>query len=193
MNALWLCGAPCVGKSVVGWEVFAALSRAGLPTAYVDLAQLGFCHPGLDGPDQHWLRAHNLAVAWSTYRSVGVRYLVCTGEAEGPKDVQTYVDALPELPFTVCRLDAGAEQLTERVLARGQGLGPPIPGDVLRGRDPAELRGFAAEAGRRAEALARLGIGDLVVDTDGRSISEVADQVRRDWLSTAKFGIQPTV
>ncbi|MCK2241521.1 MULTISPECIES: hypothetical protein [unclassified Crossiella] len=172
MTALLLCGPRAVGKSVVGWQVYAHLARTGVAVAYLDLAQLGFCQP-----DSTWLTARNLASAWTTFRANGIRSLVLSGDISGPAVLDSYAEALPGIRLTVCELRAGRERLTERILARGQGHGPPIPGDDLRGRDPDELRRLAAESPIRRP------IGDLRVDTDNRSVAEVADRVRLAWLS----------
>ncbi|MBB4680470.1 hypothetical protein [Crossiella cryophila] len=172
MTALLLCGPRAVGKSVVGWQVYAHLARTGAAVAYLDLAQLGFCHT-----DSTWLIARNLASAWTTFRANGTQMLVLSGEVSGPAVLDSYAEALPGIRLTVCELRAGREALTERILARGQGHGPPIPGDDLRGRDPDELRRIAAEAPIRRP------ICDLRVDTDHRSVAEVADRVRLAWLN----------
>lgn len=86
--------------------------------------------------------------------------------------------------LTVCRLRAGEAELTERVLLRGRGGGPPIPGDELRGLPVGELHAYAAEAVREAEEQERAGVTDRCVDTDGRTVDGVAGLVRTaagDW------------
>ncbi|WP_158882187.1 hypothetical protein [Amycolatopsis anabasis] len=176
---LWLCGPPCVGKSVVAWEIFTEVVRSGIAAAYVDLAQLGFRGPAADDdPGNHRLKARNLGALWPTFRAAGARRLVVSGQVADRDAVRAYTGALPGTALTLCRLRAGRDQLTERVLLRGQGGGPPIPGDALNGRSADYLREFAEEANREAEELERAGIGDLCVDTDGLSVGEVAHSVR---------------
>ncbi|MCO1578404.1 hypothetical protein M8C13_21880 [Crossiella sp. SN42] len=170
MKALLLCGPRGVGKSVVAWAVFAHLARTGQPAAYLDLAQLGFCRP-----DQGWVKARNLAAAWRTFRATGARYLVLSGEVSDAATLDAYAAALPGVPLTVCRLHADQDRLTERLLARGRGEGPPIPGDDLRGRPPAELRRLAATASHPP-------LGDLCLDSTDRSVAEVAALARVAWL-----------
>lgn len=65
----------------------------------------------------------------------------------------------------------------------GRGLSWPQPGDPLIGQPEAHLRRVAAEAEAAAEAAAleRSGLGDLRIDTDGRTVAEVADLVARRW------------
>jgi hypothetical protein len=176
---LLVCGPPCVGKSVVGWEVFSRLTGSGVKAAYVDLAQIGFSRPAPDDdPDNHRIRARNLAAMWPTFRGAGARYLVLSGGVEQRDVVSTYADALPGTVLSMCRLRAGPEQLTERILLRGRGGGPAIPGDELKGRSPDYLRSFADRAVATSERLDRAGLDAVCVDTDGRSVDEVADRVR---------------
>jgi hypothetical protein len=173
---LWLCGPPCVGKSVVGWATYAQIRDSGRKTAYVDLAQIGFRRPS-DGVD-HEIRARNLGALWETYRAEGASCVVVSGGVEHPDTVRTYAANVPEAALTLCGLHASPAQLTERVLLRGRGGGPTIPGDELIGRPVEELNRFAADAARQADELAGAGIGDLWVDTDGRSVEELASLIR---------------
>jgi hypothetical protein len=75
--------------------------------------------------------------------------------------------AIPSAAWTLCRLRAGPDTLAERILLRGRGGRPAIPGDEMRGRPEAELRGRIAEASRIADALDHASVGGLCVDTDG--------------------------
>ncbi|MEU6782266.1 hypothetical protein ABZ912_23945 [Nonomuraea angiospora] len=81
----------------------------------------------------------------------------------------------------MCRLHAGPGTLAERVMLRGRGEGPAIPGDELKGLDPGALRQAAERAAREAGALEHAGAGDLRLDTDGRSAAELAEEVLAAW------------
>jgi adenylylsulfate kinase-like enzyme len=176
---LWLCGPPAVGKSTVGFEIFMRVLDDGIPAAYVDLAQLGFCRPAPDDdPDHHRLKAHHLGRVWEGFRAAGARCLVMSGNVTDHETVGRYLGAIPSGEWTVCRLRAGRDTLAERTLLRGRGGGPAIPGDELRGRTDAELRRRVAAAVRIADALDQAGIGDLYVDTDRRDVAGLADLVR---------------
>ena len=54
-----------------------------------------------------------------------------------------------------------------------------LPGDPLIGQSEAHLRPVAAASAAEAGALERPGLGDLRIDTDGRTPAEVADLVAR--------------
>jgi hypothetical protein len=182
---LWLCGPPAVGKSTVGFEIFMRLLGDGVPAAYVDLAQIGFCRPAPDDdPDHHRLKANNLGRIWEGFRAAGARCLIMSGNVADQKTIDQYTDAISSATWTVCRLRAGRDTLAERIALRGRGGGPAIMGDALRGRPEAELRQRAATAARTADALDHTGIGDLCIDTDGREVAQLADIVRAaagDW------------
>jgi adenylylsulfate kinase-like enzyme len=175
---LWVCGAPCVGKSEVAWAVFARLFGSGVTAAYVDLAQLGFRRPApADDPDGHRLRARALAAVWPAYRAAGARCLILSGGVAHPDAVRAYAEAVPGAALTLVRLHAGPEALRERALLRGRGGGPAVPGDELRGRPAEELLRHAEAASREAEALDRAGFGDVRVATDGRTVEAIAADV----------------
>ncbi|GAA4524796.1 ATP-binding protein [Amycolatopsis samaneae] len=185
---LWLCGPRGVGKSAVAWEIFAGLIGSGVRTAYVDLAQLGFRRPAPDDPGGHRLKARNLGALWANFHAAGARCLIVSGGAGDQATVDRYLAAVPGTRPKVCLLRAGPAALTDRILRRGRGAGPPIPGDDLNGRSAEDLRSLAERAAREAEELDRAGIGDFRVDTGDRSAEEVARLVRArtgDWPGLA--------
>jgi hypothetical protein len=118
---LWLTGPHGVGKSAVGWQVFATIAASGSTVAYVDLDQLGFVRPE---------------------PAEGAEYLVLVGDIGESGALERYVRATPDGALTLCRLRAGPDELTARILARGRGDGPPMPGDELAGRPQDELRRY---------------------------------------------------
>ena len=181
-DVLLVCGATGAGKSAAGFEVFLRQLRAGVAAAYIDLDQIGFISPVPAG-DQggHRFRARNLADLWRAYHAAGARRLVLSGPVPDERAAAGYASALPAARVTVCRLHAGPAELARRITLRGQGLSWPQPGDPLVGQPEAHLRRVAAEAAAEAAALERSGLGDLRIDTDGRTVAEVAGLVARHW------------
>jgi hypothetical protein len=176
---LWLCGPRGVGKSTVGWEVFVQVMADGVKAAYIDLSQVGHCRPAPDDdPGNHRIKARNVAAMWRTYRTAGARCLILSGHVGHRDTVRAYADAVPGAVLSVCRLRAGPDQLTERILLRGRGGGPAIPGDELNGLQPDVLRAVARDAVRQGDRLEEAGVGDACVDTDGRSVEDLARLVR---------------
>ncbi|RKN35166.1 AAA family ATPase [Streptomyces hoynatensis] len=176
---LWLCGPSCVGKSTVGWQVHTELGRRLGRTAYLDLAQVGFLRPAPpDDREGHRLKAANLAALWPRFLAAGARCLVLSGPVHDQDTARSYAAALPHASsLTLCRLRADEAVLRERVLLRGRGGGPAIPGDELRGRDPETLRRHADRAAREAAALDRAGLPWTTVDATHGTPAEVAARV----------------
>jgi hypothetical protein len=175
---LWLCGATAVGKSTVGWQIYEQVHRTGLRAAFVDLGQIGFYRPVLaEDRGNHRLKAGNLAAIWQIYRASGAQCLIVVGPVDHPAAIRTYTTALPAASITLCRLHARRDQLTERITLRGQGFGPDIPGDELKGQPAALLRRIADRAAADAQALESAAVGDLRIDTDGRSVKDIVQEV----------------
>jgi hypothetical protein len=174
---LWVCGPRAVGKSTAGYQAWDHIRR-DVTAGFVDLDQIGFLRPSPPGdPRNHGVKARNLAVLWRTYHEIGARRLVVVGPVDDDADVRAYTSALPSATITVCRLHASPDQLTERVMRRGQGGGPPIAGDELNGQPAAVLERVAEEAVAHAEALDRAGVGDVRLDTDGQTPDETAREI----------------
>jgi hypothetical protein len=167
---------------LAGFEIFLRQLRAAGAAAYIDLDQIGFMSPvPADDPGGHRLKARNLADVWRAYHAAGARRLVLSGPVPDERAAAVYADALPAARVTVCRLHAGPAELARRISRRGQCLSWPQPGDPLIGQPEAHLRLVAAESAAEAAALERSGLGDLRIDTDGRTPAEVADLVARRW------------
>lgn len=179
-SVLWLCGATGVGTSTVGFQIYLKVLGTGLTAAYIDLDQLGFCGPTAAG---HRVRAGNLAAVWRTFREAGAQALVLVGPGADGSSLGDYATALSVASLTVCRLHAGRDELTSRIMRRGQGRGSwSQPGDPLIGKPAAHLLGVVDRAVREADALERAGVG-LRIDTDRRPVAEIVDTVlaRTGW------------
>jgi hypothetical protein len=187
---LMLCGATGVGKSTAGFEVYARMVRAGSTAAYIDLDQIGFCRPVPPGDaGHHRVKAASLAALWQTYRAAGAQCLIAVGPVENEAAVQAYAGALPRATITLCRLHAGADELTRRITLRGQGGSWPQPGDPLAGQPADRLLRAAARAAADAAALEHSMIGRaLRIDTDGLTVEETADAIaaRTGWPRPAE-------
>ncbi len=177
-RVLWLCGARGVGKSTAGFELFQRAARAGRRIAYVDLRQVGFHRPAPAGdPHNHRLKARNAGALWRTYRGAGVQDLVLVGPAESWCTVEEYTARLEATRFTLCRLHAGAEALTNRIMLRREGGSWAEPGDRLKGQSAAWLARIAEKAAAESDALDGAGIGGLRIETDGLTAGETARAV----------------
>jgi adenylylsulfate kinase-like enzyme len=185
---LWVTGATGVGKSTVGFGIFAETTfHRQIPGAYVDLDQVGFVSPALpDDPMHHRMRARILAALWRTFRAAGAQNLTIVGPVPDEATIKVYAEALPAATITVCRLHASRSELTRRILQRGRGDGWAQPGDPLKGQPEAHLLTLAEQATAVAEALERSTMGDFRFDTDGLTPSEITEAVmtRTAWPPT---------
>ena len=173
---LWICGPSGVGKSSVGWEAFTQVRAAGVAAAYLDTDQIGFCRPEPPGdPDHYVLRSRNVAALWPNFLDAGAQAMIVSGILETPDGVRMFTAAAPGASVTVVRLRATPATLWERISRRGRGGGPRIPGDQeLNGATVERLTTLWEESVAATAMLERNRIGDVCIDTDGRSIREVA-------------------
>ena len=86
--------------------------------------------------------------------------------------------------MTLCRLHAGADELTRRIMLRGQDGSWPQPGDPLAGQPTAYLLRVTARAAADADALEHAMTGALRIDTDRLTVAEAAEVIaaRTGWL-----------
>ena len=144
----------------------------------MDLQQLGLLHPRPGGdPDNHRLKAANLAAVAADFHAYGARRLVVVGSVELPSQLRLYAEALPSATMTLCRLHASPGSLSDRIRRRARGDGPPIAGDPLREQPAAVLTAAHEAAVAQADALERAGLGDLRLDTDGRSVTGLTEEI----------------
>lgn len=169
LASLW-CGAarscgcaahPGSGRPPSGYELFEQLCNAGTAAAYVDLDQLGLCHPTAgDDRHNHRLKARNLGAVWSGFHAAGAQCLVVSGLVDDAAVVRRHADTLGGSALTVCRLQVGPDELRRRIAQRGS---------LLHLTEPAVAN---------AVELDRTEFADLVLDTAGVAIAEVAARVR---------------
>ena len=193
---LLVCGPTAVGKSVVGWQLYERARRAGLHAAFVDLGQLGFLRPvHPDDPNNHRVKAANLAALSATFGAARAQCLVLVGNVADRDSAELYRRALRGAKVVLCRLHASPAQLYKRVILRGQGQNWREPGDHLKGQSAARLSEAASKAAQEAEDLERNGLGDICVGTEGRSVEEVVEAVAAEtngWPGySAKNGATP--
>jgi hypothetical protein len=184
-----LLGPTGIGKSSVSWPIYRGSRLAGHNSPFLDLDQVGFFAPeSAADPGNHRLKAGNLAAVWREFRATGTSHLVALAPLDRPEALRVYREALPRANLTVCRLRAGRGQLDERIALRGKGITPTwsLAGDMLKGLSALELRLAADRAWAQAGALEAAGLGDLTVDTDGRTVEQIAAEIldRTGWAQT---------
>ena len=177
-NVLLICGPTGVGKSTIGFELYMRYLRAGRTAGYIDLDQIGFLKPdAANDPGHHLLKARNLAAMWRTYHAAGARHLIATGPVPTEEISRTYTGALPTATVTVCRLHAGHAEMRARIMSRASGGSWPQPGDPLRAKLAEYLDRVADQAAADGQSLERARVGDIRIDTNGRTVYEAVDLI----------------
>ena len=157
---LWLTGPSGVGKTTLGREIFRRLGESGVAVAYVDADQVGMYWPvPEDDPDMHRVKARNVGEVWRVYRAAGARCLVLAGGIDSAEQAKLYVDELPGMALTICRLRVPGEEL------RGRFLGRRWRAEIVE-----QILG-------EAEAFDRTRFADLCVDIGGTTVEEAASLV----------------
>lgn len=163
---LILSGPPGVGKTTVSWEIFDQVIAEGGAPALADLDLLGASWPVPDDdPYNNRLIALNLHTTWRNFHDNGARCLIAAGVVETREMLALYSNAIPSARTTLCRLQAGNAELAARIAGRGRERGSGI------------VR-IADRAYELSEQLAASNIDDVVVDTNSRTIIEVAREIR---------------
>ena len=167
-TALVISGPPGVGKTTVGWRVFDLCTDADDDPALVDLDMMGSAWPAPDDdPFQSRLRAKNLAAVWGNYHAVGSRRLIMAGVVESEADQNT-LSAAAGSPVIVCSLLASPAALESRIRGRGRDHGPDLDKLIARAAD-------------LATQLTHAGVTGFAIDTEDRSVDEIADEVLQQW------------
>jgi adenylylsulfate kinase-like enzyme len=169
-EVLWLSGTTGVGKSTVGFRAYLDVLRSGGHAAYVDVDQIGFC---IAAPNDHSLRAGNLAALWSNFHDVGARLAVVVGRVFTRSEALLYEQALPGTRLSWCRLHVGDAELRRRILSRSEGGSWQQPGDPLRDRPRDELLAVADRAITAGHLLDQHNIG-VPLDVDGLDVEDAA-------------------
>ena len=170
-RAVLITGARVIGKSTVGWLAFMLARQRKIPTAFVDLRQLGF-HGRVGGPIDHALQAATTGALWRVFCARGNRLLLLNGTTDDPAQAKLYADRLDGTPLTTIRLTAASSELTARARARSRGEMAPLAGDDIVGATEEYLQQVVADALLAQESWSLA--NDLVLDTTSLSAAESA-------------------
>lgn len=172
---LLITGPAGVGKTAVLSEATDLLEAAGIRFAAVDLDGLSWCYPSAPGDDRFRsaLTFKNLAAVWRNFRDAGAERLALARVVERRKELERYREAVPGAEITVIRLSASDATLQARTAGREIGLG---------------LEWHSTRARELARIMDRERLEDVLVETDGRTVGEIAREVldRSGWLPVAR-------
>ena len=151
------------GKTTVAAAISAELERRDVAHAWVDVDQLAQCFPRpADDPFHGRLAMRNLAAVGRNAIAAGAGRLILPCVIEDAAGRNAIVAAIPGAELTVVRLGVRPETVAAR----------------LRGRESGEsLAWHLRRAPELTAIMERNGIGDLMVETDGRTPEELALEI----------------
>ncbi|MGI8858731.1 MAG: hypothetical protein ACR2HO_01025 [Rubrobacteraceae bacterium] len=168
---LAITGPGGVGKTTVALEVSRQLEASGVGHALIDMDELDRLFPPPPGdPCKSGLTTRNLAAMWTNFREAGASRLVLVAVMRSPERELPYINAaIPAADILVVRLRVAGETLSERVWRREVGSGGEA--QIRRSLDQ------SCEWEREPVN------GQLIVETSGRSITEIAAEIlqRSGW------------
>jgi gluconate kinase len=165
-------GPRAVGKSMAAWQVFMASVGSGHRTAYLDLEQLGFLSPPLQGASVATTLV-NVATCWTGFRNQGAERLVLCGNLDG-RQTEGVRELIPSL--RVVALTASPDTLLDRARHRSRHKDIWLPGDDLFRSDDTYVRRVAREA-----ATFESGHADLLIETDCLTPTDIAARITPHW------------
>lgn len=173
-RAVLITGSRMIGKSTVGWLAFMMARKRKIPTAFVDLRQLGF-HGRAGGPTDHAVQAATTGALWRVFRARGNQLLLLNGTTDDSAQAKLYADHLDGTPMTTIRLTAVPSELTARARARSRGEMAPLAGDDLVGADDEYLQQTVDDALLAQQSWSPA--NELVLDTTSLSATDTARMI----------------
>lgn len=160
---LVISGPVGVGKTTVGYEASALLTRRRIPHTFVDLDGLAQTHPRpKDDRFGERLALRNLRGVWANCAAAGSRNLIVARVVERQADLDRIADVVPDAKPFVCQLRAADETLVERV--RRREVGP-------------ETRWHEERALQLSRSLSQTAPADHRIGTDGRTVTDIAQEI----------------
>jgi hypothetical protein len=157
------------GKTTVLGEASDLLALRHIAHAAIDLDALGLAHlPSTASNDGVMYR--NLQSICKNYASVGVTRLMVARAIEDRAELELCRSVVSATNTVVCRLAASMETMEQRVKMRESGV---------------SQREYVARAANLNRTLDHAQLEDFVVTSEGRSVTEVAQEmlVKAEWIS----------
>jgi hypothetical protein len=158
-----------VGKTAMLHEADATLIEAASSHATVELEEVARCWPSaIEGAGTAFVY-RNLAALWQNFAAVGASRLLLSTLVEQRSDLHLVSDAIPGATITVVRLHAPLSVLEKRIHLR----------------EPGDPEGELDGARWWTQHFNEVRVEDYVVETENRSVGEIAREVLRlaGWLA----------
>ena len=159
-----------VGKTSVAQELSGQLEQRSISHTIVDLDNLAQTYPRpKDDPFGQILALENLKALWTNARARGVQNLVVARVIESAEGARRVADAVGACRVKIVQLTASDDTLLQRVRRREIGSGQSW---------------HEARALELSEKLSKADFSDLVVNTDQRTLSDIAREIFEafNWL-----------
>lgn len=165
-EVLFIGGRAGVGKTRVASELHERLAALRVKHAVIEGDTLDLAYPP---PWEHGLAAKNLADLWRNYRALGYRRLI-------------YTNTVSVLQTEVLAAAMGDDPLVKAVLLYSSDASARARLEVRETQTTLELHLQRSRA-RAAELERETPVWVWRIDTDGKSIPEVAEEIleRLDW------------
>lgn len=165
MTLIVISGPVGVGKTSTAQELSHRLEARGVPHTFVDLDGLAASFPRPDDdPYGTDLALTNLRSIWANAQVRGSRNLIIARTIETQTGLDAISTAIPGSAPLLYQLDACADALLVRVRKRETGSG----------REWHEARALSL-----MDSLRTAGLADMLINTDGRSIRTIAEEIDR--------------
>ena len=167
---LVITGPVGVGKTSVARALSDLLGNAAIAHAMIDMDMLRWCYPPSPAdPFHETLGLRNLAAVWTNYQALGAQRIVMADVVETRATVARYEKAIPGAAVALVRLHATVRTLHERLAGRESG---------------ADLEWHQKRAIELAPQMEETALEDLRVDTEGKTVLEIAQEiiVRARWV-----------
>jgi len=170
-KVLVISGSVGAGKSSTAQAISQKLSKQNIRHAVIDMDYLVYSFPRPEDDYSHrQLARKNLAALASNYKEIGVGYFVIPNVVENEEDVESIKAAIPGSELFVVRLQADLDVVHARLHARESGD---------------SLKWHLNRAAELTERLENAKIENLVINTNSKTVNDVADEVIAKWLNAA--------
>jgi adenylylsulfate kinase len=167
---LVISGSVGAGKTSTAETMSKQLSKQGLLHAVIDMDYLVYSFPRpKDDYFHRRLGRKNLAAIWPNYEAIGVKCLIIPNVVENQEDVQSIQAAIPDSEILIVRLRAKIETVHARLHERESGE---------------TLKWHLNRAVELTKQLDDAEVEDFVIDTDNKTVDEVADELIKIWLGS---------
>jgi hypothetical protein len=158
-----------VGKTAVLHEADSLLVETGSSHATIELEEIARCWTDTIGDSRKAFVSRNLLALWSNFVAVGASRLLLSALVEEGSDLDLVSEAVPSAVITVVRLHAPLSVLEQRI----------------RMREPARPEEELIGAEWWTRHFSEVSVEDHVVETENRSVGDVAREVLRlaAWLA----------